>query len=204
MDRGRNIWQPVSCIGGIAMNGVVSRHMKSRRAVLVAVAVALVAFQLPGASQGAGGTLMYNIGQSVVPLYHGWEKYADGTMDIHYGYLNRNWQEEVDIPIGPDNNINAPYGPDSGQPTHFLPRANRWQFKVRVPVGFEESKAEVVWTLTSKGQTLRAYSNLHPAFVQDEFGRQREFYGTPPETGNKAPEVVLESSRQLTAKVGEP
>lgn len=186
------------------MNGLVRRHMKSGGATLAAVALALVAFQTSGSSQGVGGNLMYNIGQAVVPLYHGWEKFPDGTTDIHYGYLNRNWQEEIDIPVGPDNNVNAPYGPDAGQPTHFLPRANRWQFKVRVPADFETKKGEVVWTLTSKGETLRAYSNLHPAFVQDEFGRQREFYGTPPETGNAAPVVNLEVARQLTARVGEP
>ena len=186
---------------GDAMNGVVGQHSGSGRAVLVAVALALVVFQASGASQGVIGNLTFDSGQSVVPHYHGWEKLPNGTIDVHFGYLNRNWEEELDIPIGPENEISAPFGPDAGQPTHFLPRANRWQFKVNVPAAFLDSKQEVVWTLTSRGNTLRAYSNFHPVFVQDEFGRQNEFYGSA--AGNTAPKVVVEGSLQRTAKVGE-
>ena len=42
-----------------------------------------------------------------------------------FGYLNRNYEEEVDIPLGPDNSITVGgevYG-DRGQPTHFYPQA---------------------------------------------------------------------------------
>ena len=51
--------------------------------------------------------------------------------------MNRNWEEELDIPIGPDNNFDVG-GPDLGQPTHFLPRRNRFVFRVRAPQGFTE------------------------------------------------------------------
>ena len=36
---------------------------------------------------------------------------------------------------GPDNGFNAG-GADQGQPTHFLPRRNRFVFRVKVPAGF--------------------------------------------------------------------
>lgn len=174
---------------------------------LCAVALAILIFQAPGFTQntnvrGADPNLTYSSGQSVVPAFHGWVKNPDGTLDMYFGYLNRNWQEEVDIPIGPDNNISAPFGPDAGQPTHFLPRNNRWQFKVRVPANFEGK--ELVWTLTSRGQTLSAYGVIKPGYVQDEFGLQREFFGSPPTGGNKWPEVRLEGEKQRTAKVGQP
>jgi hypothetical protein len=147
---------------------------------------------------------MYLSGQPVAPFYHGWDERPDGSKDLYFGYLNRNWEEEIEIPIGPNNNISAPYGPDAGQPTYFLPRHNRWQFKVHVPAEYGKTAGgELVWTLTTRGETLRAYGSLHPSYVQDEHGRQREIYDTPPE-GNKEPQVKVESGTQLTAKVGEP
>lgn len=188
------------------MSGAVRRQVRSGCAVLFAVAVALVALQASGASQNVRGrdaNLTYSRGQSVVPAFHGWVKNPDGTFDLHFGYLNRNWQEELDIPLGPDNNISpAPYGPDAGQPTHFLPRNNRWQFKVRVPADWASN--ELVWTLTSYGETLRAYGVIKPGYVQDEFGLQREFFGSPPSGGNKWPEVKIEGDKQRTVRVGEP
>ena len=63
----------------------------------------------------------------------------DGTIDLWFGYLNQNWREEPDVPVGPNNFISPEkYGPDAGQPTHFLPRNNRWVFRVNVPKDFPE------------------------------------------------------------------
>jgi hypothetical protein len=42
---------------------------------------------------------------------------------MFFGYMNSNWEEELDVPIGPDNHID-PGGPDQEQPTHFYPRRN--------------------------------------------------------------------------------
>ena len=49
-----------------------------------------------------------------------------------FGYFNRNWEEQLAIPAGPDN-IVEPGGPDRGQPTFFLPRRQGWVYRVRVP-----------------------------------------------------------------------
>ena len=92
-------------------------------------------------------------GQNIAPSYEGWEKNADGSFSLLFGYYNRNWAERITLPIGPDNSI-EPGGPDYGQPTHFYPRRNRFLFKVRGPADFGDK--ELVWTLTSNGQTERA------------------------------------------------
>ena len=177
---------------------------RARVWLAVAAGVASTMVALSGASQNARGAdtnLSYDSGQSVVPIYHGWVKNPDGTYDLYFGYLNRNWRETVDVPLGPNNTFSAPAAPDAGQPTHFLPRNNRWQFKVRVPADF--GAKEVVWTLTSHGETLHAYGVIRPGYVQDEGGMQREYYGSPPAGGNKWPEVKIEGSKQVAAKVGQ-
>ena len=81
-------------------------------------------------------------GQTIAPAYEGFRANPDGTFDLVFGYLNRNYEELLDIPIGPANNI-EPGGPDQGQPTHFLTRRRRHQFYIKVPKDF--GSKEVVW-----------------------------------------------------------
>src|SRR5258706_6435342 len=68
-------------------------------------------------------------GQDVVPYFEGWIKNADGTVDMVFGYFNRNWQEEPTIAPGPNKSV-EPGGTDRGQPTHLLPRRKNWVFTV--------------------------------------------------------------------------
>ena len=84
---------------------------------------------------------------------------ADGTFDLVFGYFNRNWQQELVIPAGPDNKV-EPGAPDRGQPTYFLPRRQGWVFRVRVPADF--GKGVVTWTITANGKTETAYGELLP------------------------------------------
>jgi hypothetical protein len=67
-------------------------------------------------------SLSYSSGQNVSPAYEGWEIGTDGQKYFVFGYMNRNWVEEIDVPIGPENGFNIG-GADQGQPTHFLFRA---------------------------------------------------------------------------------
>ena len=60
----------------------------------------------------------YARGQDVSPTFDGWERNPDGTFSMWFGYYNRNTEEEVDVPIGPENNFDLGNG-DQGQPTHF-------------------------------------------------------------------------------------
>src|SRR5262249_55212520 len=95
-------------------------------------------------------SLTYSRGQNISPAYEGWEELHDGRYFV-FGYMNRNWEEEIDVPVGPDNGFNVGRV-DQGQPTHFLPRRNRFVFRVPVPEGFGE-KDELIWTLTTHGKT---------------------------------------------------
>src|SRR6266487_5042439 len=129
-------------------------------------------------------------GQNIAPSYEGWEENPDGSYALVFGYFNRNWEEEIDLPIGPDNNI-QPGAIDQGQPTHFYPRRNRFVFRIRVPGDF--GKQEVVWTLTSHGKTERAYATLKPDYfiddivIQNNTGAGGPGGGAPGTLGNKAP-----------------
>ena len=146
-------------------------------------------------------------GQNVVPAYEGFWRNADGSFDLMFGYYNRNWEEELDVPVGPGNTLD-PGGPDQGQPTHFFPRRNQFVFKVRVPANF--GNKEVVWTLTTNGQTEKAYGTLRPQYAVDEtvmmanFGAGGQTGFVPDMMGNKAPELKVEGEKKRTVKVGEP
>src|SRR5437867_6832121 len=107
--------------------------------------------QIPYAGQ-------YNRGQDVVPSYDGWRANADGSFSMYFGYMNRNYEEELDIGIGPGNNVD---GGDRGQPTHFYPRRHWFVFKVVVPKDWGVDK-KVVWTLSIRGKTNTAKGWLQP------------------------------------------
>ena len=146
-------------------------------------------------------------GQDVAPVFEGWEQNADGTFNLVFGYFNRNWEEEVDVPIGPENSI-EPGGADQGQPTHFLPRRNRFLVRIRVPGDF--GKKELVWTLTTRGKTTRAYGTLKPDYYIDDIvimnntGAGGAGGGNPSTIGNQPPVLKVEGDASRTARVGQP
>src|SRR5260221_6908889 len=101
---------------------------------------------------------LHESGQNVTAAYEGWFKNSDGSMSILFGYFNRNMKEELDIPIGPNNQI-EPGGPDQGQPTHFLPRRQWGVLTVTVPENFGTNK--LTWTLAANRQPMAAPAHLH-------------------------------------------
>ena len=80
-----------------------------------------------------------NSGSSVTGAFEGWFPNPDGSFSLLVGYYNRNLKEAVDVPIGPDNDI-EPGGPDQGQPTHFLPGRAWGMFTIKVPKDFGTNK----------------------------------------------------------------
>src|SRR3954462_14654445 len=74
-------------------------------------------------------------GQGVAPVYEGFDINADGSYNMWFGYMNRNYEEEIDVPVGPDNSFEP--GADRGQPTHFTPRRHKDVFSVSVPKDFD-------------------------------------------------------------------
>jgi hypothetical protein len=153
-------------------------------------------------------SLSYTKGQNVSPAFEGWEEDANGAKYFLFGYMNRNWEEELNVPIGADNNI-TPGNADQGQPTHFLPRRNRFVFRVAVPKSFTE-KDEMVWTLTTHGKTEKAYASLRLDYKVDDVVKASETgalgagTSSPEVRANKPPVVKVEGPKTLTAKVGEP
>jgi hypothetical protein len=151
--------------------------------------------------------LSYSSGQNVSPAYEGWEVDADGQKYFVFGYMNRNWVEEIDVPVGADNGFNIG-GADQGQPTHFLPRRNRFVFRVPVPAGFTD-KDELVWTLTTQGKTEKAFASLRLDYQIDDVVRASETgalgagSSSPEIRANKPPKIEVQGRKTLTAKVGE-
>ncbi len=171
------------------------------RAALVLAVVAGLA-----AAAGAQTRFTYSRGQSVSPAYEGWWPNDDGSYTLFFGYMNSNWVQELDVPIGPENNI-EPGGPDRGQPTHFYPRRNMFLFTVDVPADFGDR--ELVWTLTTNGKTERAYGSLRTDYLLDRqtiatemganFGRIRDEWRT-----NEFPSLGLAVDQPRRIRVGQP
>jgi hypothetical protein len=176
--------------------------MHSVRARLTVAALLLFVVQQAASSQ----MLSYSSGQTVSPAFEGWEKNDDGSFNMMFGYMNRNWEEEVNVPIGADNNL-SPGVPDQGQPTHFLPRRNRFVFKVKVPKDW--GKKELVWTLTTKGKTEKAFASLREDSLVDnivqasEQGALGAGVSSPAIRANKAPDLTIDTGERR-AQIGQP
>src|SRR5215472_12038203 len=108
----------------------------------------------------------HQAGQSVTGAFEGWYPNPDGTSTLLFGYMNRNFKESLDIPVGPNNHID-PGGPDRGQPTHFLPRRQWGVFTVNVPKDFGTKR--LTWTITANGQTTSIPLNIDPLWVVEPF-----------------------------------
>lgn len=184
---------------------------------------AAAAFVWSGAAtaQDLTGTVQYMRGQIVSPAYEGWWPNDDGSFTFFFGYFNSNWEEEFDIPVGPDNYFTLvdggalddlasegyqSVGADQGQPTHFYPRRNPFLFTLTVPADFGEK--EWVWTLNTQGKTVRAYANLStdyridPQVISTEVGGNFGSLDDRLRT-NLAPELEVEGAERRSVRVGE-
>ena len=143
-------------------------------------------------------------GDSIQPVFDGWQRNADGTISMWFDYLNRNRKEIVDVPIGPGNQFNLKA--DSGQPTHFYTRRHQYVFKVIVPKDWDKDK-KVIWTVTANGETCTAIGWLEPEWETDDGVRQMNAGGAglapPADPPNTAPTITGGSPEQ-TAEVGKP
>jgi len=178
-----------------------SLRSKVKRLRTVSIALGLIWI---AASTTASAQTRFASGQDVVPAFEGWERNPDGSFNMVFGYMNRNYEEEIDLPVGPDNMI-EPGAADQGQPTHFYVRRQQFVFKVRVPKDW--GKKDLIWTLRVNGKTEKAYASLLPfqelgLFVyQENRGSAADITDTP--EPNEAPTIKMSGSAQLTARVGE-
>jgi hypothetical protein len=111
-------------------------------------------------------------GLGVSPTFEGFFENPDGTFTLSFGFMNRNTEQVLNIPVGPQNFV-SPGSLDQGQPTYFTPRRQYGVFTVTVPANFG-SDQRVTWTLEANGERyaipggfFRAYEtdNLHARAV---------------------------------------
>ena len=141
-------------------------------------------------------------GQNVQPFFEGWQRMPDGHIVMWFGYLNRNFEEQPDVPVGTNNRFDLRN--DMGQPTHFYPRRHLFVFKVDLPNDWPAEK-RLVWTVTSNGKTAAANGWLQPEWEVDEGVMQMNIGpgGAPPaDPPNTAPKIAVRGDQTVT--VGKP
>lgn len=126
-------------------------------------AVLVIGVRIGGTARAAA-QVAYARGQDVSPTFDGWERNPDGSYNFYFGYFNRNTEEEVVIPIGPENKFEE--GGDRGQPARFDTGRRWWVFKVLVPKDWPKDR-RLVWTLSSYGRTNQAKGWLQPEWEVD-------------------------------------
>src|SRR5260370_2510329 len=120
--------------------------LRAIQASRIALAVGFVVTGTVLTHRVARAQLSYSSGQPVAPAFEGWDRNPDGSFNMIFGYMNKNWEEEIDVPVGPENQI-MPGGPDQGQPTYLYSRRNLFVFKVHFPHDFGQQ--EPTYTLPS-------------------------------------------------------
>jgi len=180
------------------MSKLISKSISRVNALLIAVFIVVTS------SSALADT--YQFGQHIEPAYEGWHPNADGTFSFMFGYMNENWTEQPDVAVG-DNNFFSPGDADRGQPTHFLPRRNRFTFEVVVPSDWGER--ELVWTLNVNGVERKAYATLKDDYLVDnmviasETGSLGAGTSSPESRANIPPVVTIQGDDIRTARVGE-
>lgn len=184
--------------------------IRARRGVLSQgvrlIAAPLVALLLVASSASAQTRFSYSSGQPLEPAYEGWMQNQDGSYTLYFGYQNTNWEQEFDVPIGPENSF-SPGNPDMGQPTHFYPRRNPFLFTIQVPKDF--GNKEIVWTLTANGVTRKAFGSIKsdylidPQVISTEVGGDNGSLANDLRT-NLAPDLKVNGPLTRTVKVGQP
>ena len=150
-------------------------------ACIVAATVALAAQERPSDIKPGDG-LKHARGELVAPVFEGWFRDASGTLMLSFGYFNRNYEQELDVPAGPNNKI-EPGPADQGQPTHFVPRRQWGAFAIPVAKDVEKrllaEKKTVTWTLRANNQTVAIPANLGPSYAIDAL-KEPTVGNTPP------------------------
>jgi hypothetical protein len=149
-------------------------------------------------------------GAGVTPAYEGWFEHGEGLQSFLVGYLNRNRQQEIDVPVGSNNKI-EPGPPDQGQPTHFLPGRQPGMFVVSVPKGFTPAQ-RLTWTLTFNGQTSTIPLHLRPEYNVSPLRQDFPPHNMPPvvhlfdekAAGIQGPVATVATAAERTASVSSP
>jgi len=163
----------------------------SPMAALVMTILAMVSLGAQNASQLVN--LRHWSGQAVAPVYEGFDVNPDGSFNMWFGYMNRNYEEEIDVAVGPDNTFEP--GGDRGQPTHFVTRRHKDVFKVTVPKDFGDKT--LTWKLNAHGQPQQVVATLKPVWQIDRLRTTRG--GNSEKVSSNLPPVVTVSTANQSA-----
>lgn len=155
--------------------------MRPLTAVAIGMLAALLATPLAADGQSRDAPIPHDVGQSASPAFEGWYPNDDGTFSLSFGYFNRNYEQTLDVPIGPDNHF-TPGAEDRGQPTHLLPRRQTGVFTVVVPADFGDRT--LTWSLTAGGETFAVPGHLRPEWRIDALEEVT--------SGNRPPELSFD------------
>jgi hypothetical protein len=172
----------------LSMAAGTKSHFGARRrfAWATAACLAVSTWTLAGQDRASdikpSDGLRHARGELVAPVFEGWFRDDAGTLMLSFGYFNRNTEQELDIPTGPDNKI-EPGPADQGQPTHFVPRRQWGAFAVPVVKEVEQrlraEKKTVTWTLRANSQSVSIPANIGPAYAIDAL-KEPTVGNTPP------------------------
>ena len=162
------------------------------------VAATLVGvLMLTGVALAQVSQLRHWSGQGVAAVYEGFDINPDGSYNMWFGYMNRNFEEEIDLPVGPDNKF-EPGGIDRGQPTHFDTRRHKDVFRVIVPKDFGDT-TKLTWTLIVHGKAEPIVGTLNRVWQID---RNRTTRGGNSQNinSNTPPVVTVERTSMSVAR----
>ncbi|HLG97460.1 MAG TPA: hypothetical protein VKX49_14200 [Bryobacteraceae bacterium] len=187
-------------------------YLSSRLSYIVMV-LSLASGSIPARGQSdslpAELNIPRNSGDSVQPVFEGWQKYPDGSRKFWFGYFNRNLEQQFDIPVGSSNGFTAASGQaawkaDQGQPTHFYTGRQRYIFAIDVPQSLGVDQ-KLTWTIVANGQTCKAIAFLDPSWEVDDGVRMMNHGGAglAPPPANEYPKIIS-GSTDMTGQVGTP
>jgi hypothetical protein len=134
----------------------------------------------------ARAQVQYSRGQDVQPVFEGWKRNPDQTYTLYFGYFNRNFEEIVDIPVGPENKFDD--NVDHSQPTHFLTRRQMFVFPVILPKNWDANR-KLTWTVSAHGHPNYAKGWLQPEWEVDD-GVISENLGSGESVGDNKPPTI--------------
>ena len=161
-------------------------------AVLVEQPGSLIAQEIPVSARPWSGSVLVPSGGPIIPIFDGWYPNADGTNTLCFGYYSVNYEEDLDIPLGPNNFI-EPSQYDGRQPDYFehipeRPFSYRRRYCV-LPIQVAEDFGpddSVVWTLQrGREEPISVPGRMLVPYRLDE--------PTSPGRGDVAPEIRFEA-----------
>lgn len=143
----------------------------------------------------------------VSPFMEGWYDNGDGTYTISFGYVNRNLNEVVEIPIGDRNRI-EPAELDGVQPTVFHRSRRRGVFAITVPEEMRDT--DIWWYITNENGEVHKVPGRARAAAYELDWNPRAHGSIPPlvwfgseERMGRGPEGI-HADESLETSVGEP